>query len=393
MEQNKEEHHEPHVHHKKKKGLSKSFYMKVITLLAIVLVLFALYNIFQISSFNSLFEQKLIDAKEAARPAEIEAVIIKDSRCEDCFDIVPIIDSIKGANVNITKEVSLELDSDNAKKIIDKYNIEKVPTILLVGEIEKTGIRDMEEINNALVFTKLSPPYTDAKSNKILGRVSSVIIKDSSCDKCSDLDLSLNGIKQAGVVIVSEKVLEKGSKEGQELIKKYSIEKLPTLILSSDLEVYSSEITSAWDQIGSIESDGSYITREIVPPYVDLSTNKVVGLVSMTILVDKSCNECYDPNTFHKPILQRMGVVFDEEKSVDISSSKGKSLIEKYSIEKIPTVVLTGDVETYPALVRAWTDVGTAEDDGTYVFRKVEVAQQAYKDLSTDKVVSPQAAS
>jgi len=337
-------------------------------------------------------KQKLAEAKEAARPADIELVVITTNNCEDCFDVTPVVDSIKNYNVKVNKEESLDLGSVRAKELIEKYNIEKVPTVLMFGEIDKTEIRDLENAGDALVFTSLEPPYFDIESNKIKGRVSSIIIKDSACDKCSDLGLTLNGIKSTGVIVVSEKVLEKDSKEGQELISKYSIDLLPTLILSKDLEVYGAEITNSWNQIGSIENDGSYITRSAAPPYLNLSTNKVMGLVSMIVLVDKGCKDCYDPNTFHKPILERMGVVFDEEKSVDILSSEGKSLIEKYEIEKVPTVVLSGDVETYPVLVNAWKDVGTAEYDGAYIFRKVEVARQAYKDLSTNKVITPQQA-
>ncbi len=376
--------------HEKERGLSKSFYMKVIVLLASALILFALYNIFQISSFSAIFEQKLSEAKEAARPAEMQLITIKDAGCEDCFDILPIINSVKKANVNITKELNLEFDSDNAKQIIDQYDIKKIPTILLTGEIDKTKIGDLEERNGALIFTKLSPPYIDAESNKVVGRVSSVIIKDSSCDKCVDLDLLLEQIKKIGVTIVSERILEKGSEKGKELISKYSIERLPTLILSKDLGAYGSDIIRAMNQIGSVEEDGSYITREISPPYFDLSKNRVIGLVSMTVLADDGCDECYNASKFHEPILQGLGVILEDKKSIDVLSPEGKALIETYKIEKVPTMILKGDMGEYPRLVSAWKGVGTVESDGAYVFRKVEIAQQKYKDLSTNKIISPQ---
>ncbi len=44
--------------------------------------------------------------------------------------------SIKGSKVNITKEISLKLDSDSAKQRIDTYDIVKVPTILLSRDVE-----------------------------------------------------------------------------------------------------------------------------------------------------------------------------------------------------------------------------------------------------------------
>ena len=66
--------------------------------------------------------------------------------------------------------------------------------------------------------------------------------------------------------------------------------------------------------------------------YVNLKENKIVGLVGLTILTDDSCDECYDPAVIHKPILTRMGVTFDNENTVDVSSLEGQMLINKYDI-------------------------------------------------------------
>ena len=129
------EHHEEH--HKKRKGLSKSFYMKIYIVLALALVVFAFYNIYQSSSINTLFEEKLAEVKEATRPAFMLMVVLQDPNCDDCFDLSPVIGSVKMANVNVTKELTLDLSSEKAKELIDKHNVEKIPTILLFGEINK----------------------------------------------------------------------------------------------------------------------------------------------------------------------------------------------------------------------------------------------------------------
>ena len=399
MEEKKEhdkEHNKEHhaiEHHKEEKMLfGRPFYKKVYVILGIALILFGIYNISQITSFSRLFSTKLAEAKEAARPAQIELITIKDANCKDCFDITPVVSSIKKYNVNITKEENLDLNSEKAEELINEYGIEKIPAVLLFGEIDRNRISELEERKDSLLFTNLLPPYTDAKSKKTMGKVSAIILKDTSCEKCIDLSKLLSDIKKLGVNIVSERSLNKEDEYSQELIKKYSIDKLPTLILSDDLKVYSQDINARINQVGSIEDDGFYVLRLINPPYLNLSSNKIIGLVSMTVITDKSCNECYDPNKFHKPILQRMGVVFEKEDKADISSPEGKALLSKYSIDKVPTIILEGDVEAYPVLVNAWTDVGTKESDGMYVFRKVEVAQQAYKDLSKGEIVSPKAA-
>lgn len=397
MEKHKEhqKHHEHHKHHpehhKKSKTLGKSFYNKIYVLLGIALIIFALYNTYQLSSSNTLLDKTLAEAKEAARPAEIVLVSIRDSNCKDCYDLQSTIDAIKGANVDITKEENLYMDSEKAKRLIDKYDIKKIPTVLIFGEIEKVNIENMKENNDALVLAQLLPPYTYTSTGRIAGLVSAITVKDSSCDKCVDLNQVLIGLKQLGVKIVSEKFIERDTNKGKELIKKHSLETVPVLILSKDLGDYDLDITKRWDSIGSIKKDGSYVTGTIALPYINLTTNKIVGLVSVTYLEDSSCKDCYDAADFHKPVLTRMGVVLEKEKSVDISSSEGQSLIEKYGIKKVPAVILKGDVEKYAALVGAWKDVGTVESDGAYVFRKVEIAKQPYKDLVKGEVIEPSA--
>lgn len=388
-----ENHKKQHEDKKKTEALSNSFYIKLYVLLGIALIVFTIYNIAQGASFGSIYGEELAKAKEAARPAVIELITIEDTKCSDCFDINPVIDSLKRANVNITKEETLDLKSTGAKELIDKYSIEKVPVLIVTGELDKVNIRDLDKKDDALLFTQVTPPYTNTKTNEILGWVSATVLEDPSCDECTDFSQIINALKQSGIVIVSEKVIEEDLEEGKILINKYKLKVLPTLILSQDLEVYNSEIINGWDFIGSIESDGSYVTRTISPPYVNLSTNEIEGLVSMTVLIDDSCEDCYDPDDFHKPILQRMGVVFREEKRIDISDPGGKALIRKYEIEKVPTIILEGDMEKYPILVRTWADVGSIESDGTYVFRKVEVAKQTYKDLNTEQIIEPTATS
>lgn len=369
----------------KKKSISNNH---ILVILGALLILFALYNIMQTSSFNSLFNEKLAAAKEAARPAELDMIIIEDGNCDDCFDIQTTIDSVKKSHVNITSERSIDLSSPEAQSLIQKYNIEKVPTIILSGEINKTKVNSMVLKDDILLFNSVKPPYTNAQTKKVEGRVSSRIIRDSSCTNCPDLNTVVAGLKQAGVVIVSEETIERDSDEGQALIEKYGLEALPTVLFSADLTMYP-EIVSNWNQMGSVKDDGSFATHAINPPYVDLTEDRIIGLIDLTILNDKDCTGCYSPELFHKPILARMGAVFENEKTVDISSSEGQSLIERYNIDKVPTILIDGEVDVYSVLVNAWKDVGSVENDGTYVFRKVEVTRQKYKDLTSGEIVQP----
>ena len=145
------------------------------------------------------------------------------------------------------------------------------------------------------------------------------------------------------------------------------------------------DITENWQQVGTVENDGSYVLRAISPPYFDLNKNEVVGLVDVTYLSDKSCLDCYDVE-IHRQILtdpRGIGVNINSEKKVDILDAGGKELVEKYSITKVPTVILSSDFSAYP-FANDLGDFFTLEDDGSYVFRNLEAIGNniVYNDLT-----------
>ena len=75
----------------------------------------------------------------------------------------------------------------------------------------------------------------------------------------------------------------------------------------------------------------------------------------------------------NKQILNGFGISINNEKTYDINSNEGKSLISKYNIKKVPIIILSPEAKNYDAFVNAWKQVGSAEDDGWYVMRKPEV--------------------
>src|SRR3989338_11653147 len=103
--------------------------------LVIVLGLVLLLNIFLASGLNGLIGEKVALLKESVKPAKLQLTIIEDKTCKDCFDITDTVDSIKGTNVEITKEEKLDFSS--AKGLVKKYGIKKIPTIIVAGEIKK----------------------------------------------------------------------------------------------------------------------------------------------------------------------------------------------------------------------------------------------------------------
>lgn len=85
---------------------------------------------------------------------------------------------------------------------------------------------------------------------------------DEACDLCYDVGLHNQILARFGVEIVEEETIDMNSKEGKELVEKYKITAIPTIILSPEAN-QSEALMRIWPQVGSIESDGYLVFREL----------------------------------------------------------------------------------------------------------------------------------
>lgn len=217
-------------------------------------------------------------------------------------------------------------------------------------------------------------------------KVDLVILKESSCNDCFDLTPVVETIKGENVKVNSEKTIEISTKEGKELLSKYGITQIPSLLLSGEIDKNTGlkSLLSKWGEI----KDNTFVLRQIGAPYFDVSSGKVRGNVQLTMLTDTSCRECYDV-TKHEEILKQFGFEDKEAKVVSVKLSDGQELVDKYNIKLVPTIILSGDLDAYPSLVKVWSQVGTVETDGVYVFREGVKQMGIYEDLSTGKIITP----
>jgi len=397
MEEEKEEkkHHEHIEHHhghdsavfkEEKKNLARIDMILIV--LGIILGIVLIVNVFQTLDINQFVNKNIKESMEKSRPAKIELYTIKDGKCADCYDLSSVAASLKSAKINVTKEETLDYASIGAKALIAQYGIDKIPAVIIKGEIDKINAQGLQKKDDALVITSPQSPYTNPKDGTIIGRVSATIFSDPTCKKCTNLSNLLLQIKAAGVRIAKETAVDSNSQEGKDLAKKYSLDHAPTILLSKDASAYQI-VQESWPTIGTIEKDGSYVLRVVTPPYINLSDKKIRGLVNIIYLDDKSCATCYDVN-LHKQILGpkgTFGLAIESEENTDISDAKGKELISKYSINLVPTVIITGDVAVYPS-VGQLKQFFSAEKDGSFVFRQ-PMLLGAYKDLKNNSVITP----
>jgi hypothetical protein len=297
------------------------------------------------------------------------------------------------SGVNLTSERTIDASSAEAKSLISKYNVQKLPTALVTGQVNDsrlTGtLSQFGEIRgDAFVLTEIPPPYYDMSSSKVVGVVSFTAITDSTCNNCSSVSNMISSLTSAGITFGTNTTYDYSWQQAKSIIGKYNITKLPALIFSSDLGAYST-ISEAWSTVGTVATDGSYVLTQVPPPFKDLTTGMIVGIVNVTYLYDSSCATCYNVSIHHGILVGSFRVVLGTESTYDINSTQGKALISKYNITSVPTFIMSPDAKYYSAILSVWPNVGTNETDGWFIFRDMTaLGNVTYMNLSTGKQVT-----
>ncbi len=365
----------------------------IVIVLAALFLIIVLFNQYQIQSIAGDIQKKASEEQAAKTPARVQMTIIEDASCAGCYDISKAVAAIKGSGrINVTSERKLGFDDSETAGIVKKYGIESLPTVVLKGDIVKAhqSLPDFSKQDDVLYLANIPPPYFEVSAGQVRGLVNLTHISDSSCAKCSSTSTFGAQLKAAGVPISSEEVVDFASPRGKELVSRYQIKSLPAITLSPGISYYPI-ITRAWPQLGNVAGDGTYVLRIASPPFVNVSTGQVSGIVRVTYLADKTCEKCYDPKTHGQILKQSYSMAVENETTLDISDRQGKDLIARYSITAVPTVIISSDAKYYPSFAGVWPGVGSIESDGSFIFRNFAAfAGNPYRNLTTGEVVENQ---
>ncbi len=354
------------------------------TLMVLVLVLLAtgIYTAMQLKNLGKTEKQEQILLPE------IDLYKIVPSNCNECFSI-DIVEKFvqESSNAKIINTKIFKTNTQEAKDFIKKYNLSRLPAVILLGEVNKLNIQNFEKVDDALVFDDSPPVYFEVATGKIKGKTAATVIYDSECEDCLDLQILVSQLKQLGVYLTN-KTVNYRTTEGKNLVAQYKIKKLPSLLLSKDALEYA-QIKNVWAQVGTQETDGTLVMRMINPPYFDVPAGQIQQIPYVVYLSDKSCAKCYNVS-LHKNLLENnFGMKFSEEKFVDVSSKEGAKLVSKYKITKVPTVIISSEAGAYNNFKELWKTVGVGSNDGSFVFTKLDLLEgMSYKDLKTKTVVT-----
>src|SRR3989344_2878933 len=154
----------------KKKNLSAVNIVLLVVLVALVAV--SAYFTFSVPSAPKTVEPKLQSVQ-----ADFLGV-----DCTECFNLSVAFDFLgqqKGMKIVEIRNYT----SDESKELAAKYNISRLPALILTGEIENRTIPSFESVDDALVFSQSPHPYYDLAEEKVKGIVS-VIQLQADCNDC-----------------------------------------------------------------------------------------------------------------------------------------------------------------------------------------------------------------
>ena len=349
-------------------------------LLAVLLLASGIYTSWQLYKTTS---QK----KVQELPPEIDLYTIVPTNCDDCFNIKLAEQFVQQkTNAKIVTQKTFKTDTDEAKELITKYKLKRLPALIIKGEIKRITIDHFEQREDALLFDATPPAYFDVVTGKIKGRVVATIINDKACTKCMDLTILTKQLRAAGVSI-TEKIQTSEMSEARNIISKYKIERLPTLLLSKDALEYDL-IKNVWEQVGTIENDETLVMRKLTPPFKDVQTGRIIEEPTLSLLTDKTCKECYNVSLHKNLLATNFGMTFKNEETIDVGSREGTKLISNYKIKFVPTAIISSEAQYYPGFEEVWKKVGEQTGDGSFVFANAELLKgMTYKDIKSGKIV------
>ncbi|TSC56752.1 MAG: hypothetical protein G01um101418_588 [Parcubacteria group bacterium Gr01-1014_18] len=217
------------------------------------------------------------------KPMSLDLTYIKDPGCPDCFNIELVESELGRLAVAIGDKEILESTSSAGKKLIEKYAITKLPTVIIEGKINENATlaelwpRIGKVVDGVFILTDVQPPYMDLETGTKRGDFGIVLLTDLSCKECYDVTLHQNALEGLAMVTDKIEIYDAATPSAKKYIKDYKIVKLPTLIVTGDADAYPG-FKQVWPGVGTNEPDGAYVFRSVeqMGTYRDLETGKVV---------------------------------------------------------------------------------------------------------------------
>lgn len=192
------------------------------------------------------------------------------------------------------------------------------------------------------------------------------LISSNTCSNCSDASILVSQIQSTGAVFSAQNLVFETDSLAQQLVAQYNIQKLPVIVIvptPADFE----RLNAAWQAVGTIESDQALVLREVPPPFFDVATRTVKGLVDVWKISKSDCADCTQaPGAL---VFGQIGIGIRNETDWMDTDPQAQAFISQYGISKLPAVILSEDIREYASFLQALEQGGSFETDGRWVQR------------------------
>jgi glutaredoxin len=231
-------------------------------------------------------EQKqeiVLEPQQLIRDQEPVRTLVLGASCPDCFDIMEYVYAL---NDTILMDVEKVPAAD-----VPLFGTERLPAIAFNESFASYAelAQGWEQVGKIITITgkyegtwyvlpTQNPPYIDTAANQVRGRVAVTYITKSDCSQCYDITITKDFLASSRINPYRESTVDASSDAGRAMIERYNITNVPTIILDDEAKYYEN-LQLGWSIVGSIESDGSYVLRDLQRlnvTYYDLGRNQVM---------------------------------------------------------------------------------------------------------------------
>jgi len=207
----------------------------------------------------------------------LKIVRLVNSTCFGCTKASVLQGDLEAsAGLKFSEESEVEINTTQGKTLISQYDLTKIPALIISGEVSAYPVLTegwpkvgTTESDGSLVWRLVTPPYQELPSNRLRGLATLIGIRNETCKSCYDITVHERIFGAYGVLFGNTTYLNYTRPWAKELVQKYNITFLPTVLVDRELEEYypfvlgPPSLEQIWNQVGSTEPDGWHVFRNM----------------------------------------------------------------------------------------------------------------------------------
>ncbi|MBI2550630.1 hypothetical protein HYV83_05660 [Candidatus Woesearchaeota archaeon] len=223
-----------------------------------------------------------VDAATGDVKGLVSLTYVNVSSCKECPDLMGVVQQLR-SQVKVKEVKVVDFSSSDGSEIVKEFSMLRLPGILVSAEVNEYLLAaQLAQVGTVkkggAIALGANPPYLNVSTGEITGVTQLILLNDSSCTGCYDVTMHVPIVRRFQVNPATIKVTDAASAEGKELISRYKITAVPTILVTGDVSPYQ-QLLDIWPTVGTTEKDGALVFRTMSAiagrPYKDLTSGKV----------------------------------------------------------------------------------------------------------------------